>query len=86
MTCQVVALALVPLFLVILSLLVSRAFDETEVLRDEVVHSYESRVELRHILSTHRAMEAGLGGFILTSDASYLSASRFLNSNALRQA
>jgi PAS domain S-box-containing protein len=72
LTWQVVALAVVPLFLVVLSLLVSRGFDETEALRNEVVHSYETRAELRHILSTHQALETGQRGFILSSDPRFL--------------
>ncbi len=69
---QVVALAVVPVFLIVLSLLVSRGFAETEALRSEIVRSYETRAELRHILSLHQDIETGQRGFILSADPRFL--------------
>ena len=69
---QIVALAVVPLFLLAMSLLVARGFAETEALRREIVRSYETRAELRHLLSLHQDLETGQRGFILTSDRHFL--------------
>lgn len=72
LTWQIIALAVVPLFLVTLTLLVTRGFAETEALRGEVVRSYETRRELQRILSLHQDIETGERGFILSSDPRFL--------------
>ncbi|SMF61196.1 ATP-binding protein [Allosphingosinicella indica] len=69
---QVIALAVVPIFLAILTLLVSRGFAETEALRGDVIRSYESRSRLQRILSLHQDIETGQRGFALTSDRRFL--------------
>lgn len=69
---QIVALAVVPLFLLALSLMVTRGFAETEELRREIVRSYETRSELQRILSLHQDIETGQRGFILSSDPRFL--------------
>ena len=61
-----------PLLLLGLTLLVGRGFDETGVLRREVIRSYEARVALERILSLHQDLETGQRGFLLTGDASFL--------------
>ncbi len=72
LTWQIIALAVVPAFLILLSLLVSRGFSETEALRAEIVRSYETRAQLQHILSLHQDIESGQRGFILSSDPRFL--------------
>lgn len=69
----VVAAAIcVPLILLTLTLLVGRGFDETAVLRQEVIRSYEARADLERIFSLHQDMETSQRGFVITRDQSFL--------------
>ena len=65
-------MAVVPLFLIALSLLVARGFAETAELRREMVRSYEARAEMHRILTLHLDLETGQRGFILTSESRFL--------------
>lgn len=66
------AVAILGIILLSLAVLVIRGFDETRALRAEVVRSYETRAELRRILSLHQDLETGQRGFQITRDRDFL--------------
>jgi PAS domain S-box-containing protein len=60
------------LILLVLTLLVGRGFDEMAALRQEVIRSYETRLELQRILSLHQDMEVGQRGYVITRNEAFL--------------
>lgn len=68
----VAAAVLVPLILLVLTVLVSRGFDEVAALRRESARSYEFRAELARILSLHQDLETGQRGYLISGDARFL--------------
>ena len=67
-----VAGGVVVALLAIMGFLVSRSFGETEDLRAEVSRSYETRAELRRVLSLHQDIETGQRGYVITGERRFL--------------
>lgn len=66
------AVAMLGVILLSLAVMVTNGFDEARALRAEVIRSYETRAELRRILSLHQDLEIGQRGFQITRDRDFL--------------
>lgn len=66
------AVAILGIILLSLTVMVTSGFDEARALRAEVIRSYETRAELRRILSLHQDLETGQRGFQITRDRDFL--------------
>jgi CHASE3 domain sensor protein len=69
---SLLALASIPLILLLLGKLLDGEFQQSRSLRKAVDESYVARVEVQRLLSIHQDIETGQRGFVLTGDASFL--------------
>ncbi len=66
------ALASIPLILLLLGQLLASEFRQSRSLREAVDESYRARLEVHRLLSIHQDMETGQRGFVMTGDRSFL--------------
>src|SRR4051812_28827781 len=69
---SLLALAAIPLILLLLGSLLSGEFGRSMTLRAAVDRSYETRFEIQHLLSLHQDVETGQRGYVMTGDPAFL--------------
>src|SRR3712207_6339588 len=69
---SIVALAAIPVILLLLGHLLSVEFENSRRLRSEVEQSYLARTEIQRMLSLHQDIEIGQRGFVMTGDRTFL--------------
>ncbi|MDT9600674.1 ATP-binding protein [Sphingosinicella rhizophila] len=66
------ALAAIPLILLLLGYLLSVEFEHSQRLRGEVDKSYQARLGINQVLMLHQDIETGQRGYVMTGDPSFL--------------
>ena len=66
------AVAAIPVLLIVVNQLLAREFEQAGRLAQEVERSYQTRAQLKTILVIHQDVETGQRGYVLTADPAFL--------------